>query len=330
MPGSPISAILLNTKSTQKGEGEMKFGDFLKSCREKSGMTQENLVHALYLFDDTLFHGLDTTTLSKWERAITQPKAPKQIRILEFFQKEHGKVLPCFDRYSVPENEKRICKLGVKNLIIGKKKDLVLNFPTKMMTLDNLSITHARYLDNMEIFLEVASDLRNSVQPPYTQISEPQLQEWALHPSNLFLVCQYKGFIIGLLFVLRLKPEIQRKILHFKKAFSELTPDDFASFEEDGALITTHFFAWNHKSATLLIIRYYAHLIANQHNIESVGATVYYEEGKEILANMNLHPVDRFIQEDIEITAYHESLDKILLNENVMKMLFRKTECPEE
>jgi len=308
----------------------MKFGEFIRKCREKHSMTQEQLVHALYLYDDDLFHGLDTTTLSKWERAVTQPKAAKQIRILQFFQESSGRILPCFDTYSIPENEKLICEQGVKNLIIGKRKDLVLNFPSKMMTLENLTITHVRYLDEVETFLEVASDLRNSVQPPYTQVTESQLHEWALHPSNLFLVCQYKGFIIGFLFVLRLKPQIQHQILHFKKAFSSLKADDFASFNEPGALITTHFFAWNHKSATLLIIRYYAHLIANQENIESVGAAVFYEEGKEILANMNLRPLDKYVQEGIEITSYYESLANVLLTENVVKMLFRKDSCPEE
>jgi len=308
----------------------MKFGEFIRSCREHLNLTQEQLVHALYLFNDELFHGLDTTTISKWERSITQPKASKQLKILQFFQQEQHKALPCFDTYSVPENEKHICQIGVKNLIIGKRKDLVLNFPSQMMTLENLTLTQVRHIERMNVFLEVAADMRNSVHPSYTQITESQLYQWALHPSNLFLVCQYKGFIIGFLFVLRLKPEIQQQILHFDKAFSELIAENFSSFDEPGGYIITHFFAWNDKSATLLIIRYYAHLIANQHNITSIGAAVYYEEGKEILANMNLHTLDTYTENGIEITSYYETLSNILLNENVVKMLFRKETCPEE
>jgi len=322
--------VLLYFYRSQGKECIMKFGDFIRSCREHFDLTQEQLVHALYLFDDILFHGLDTTTISKWERAVTQPKASKQLKILQFFQQKQHKALPCFDTYSVPENEKHICQIGVKNLIIGKRKDLVLNFPSQMMTLENLTLTQVRHIERMDVFLEVAADMRNSVHPTYTQITESQLHQCALHPSNLFLVCQYKGFIIGFLFVLRLKPEVQQQILHFKQAFSELTIEDFASFDEPGGYIITHFFAWNDKSATLLIIRYYAHLIANQHNIESIGAAVYYEEGKEILANMNLHTIDTYTEKDIEITSYHETLANILLNENVVKMLFRKEACPEE
>jgi len=172
--------------------------------------------------------------------------------------------------------------------------------------------------------------MRNSVHPPFTQISHTHLHKWALNPSNLFLVCQYKGFIIGFIFGLRLKPEVQEQILRFTKPFSELTESDFASFDEPGAYVVTHFFAWNDKAATLLIIRYYAHLIANQHNIESIGATVYYDEGKEILANMNLRVVDIYDTGEIKITSYRETLSNMLLSENVVKMLFRKEECPEE
>jgi len=308
----------------------MKFGEFIKSCREQTHMTQEQLVQELYLFDDTLFHGLDTTTLSKWERAVTQPKTAKQLRILQFFQKKQETILPCFSTYSIPENEKFICKIGVKNLIIGKRKDLVLNFPSKMMTIDNLSIAHLRHLERMDLFLEVAADMRNSVHPAYTAIEESYMHDWALHPANLFWACQYKGFVTGFLFVLRLKPEVQRKILHFEMAYSDLTLDDFASMEEPGSHIITHFFAWNDKSATLLIIRYYAHLISNQHNIESIGATVYYDEGKDILANMNLQALETYTEADIEITSYFETLSHIIVSENVVKMLFRKEACPEE
>ena len=43
----------------------MQFGDYLKSCREASELTQEELVHSLYLYDDTAFDGLDTNTISR-------------------------------------------------------------------------------------------------------------------------------------------------------------------------------------------------------------------------------------------------------------------------
>lgn len=308
----------------------MRFGEYIRACREKSHMTQEELVHALYLFDDALFQGLDTTTMSKWERGITQPKAAKQLQILHFFQQKQHKILPCFDDHSVLNNETLLCKKGVENLIRGKRKELVLSFTGEMMTLENLSIIQARHLENMETFLEVASDIRNSVQPSYTYISAEQMKNWAPHPSHLFFVCRYKGFVIGFLFVLRVKPEVQQEVLHFKKAFSQLKEEDFASYEEPGAHLTTHFYAWNRRSATLLIIRYYAHLIANQHNIVGAGATVYYEEGAEILENMNLRMCDRFEEDGITLHAYCEKLENILLTENVMRMLFTKEDCPEE
>jgi transcriptional regulator with XRE-family HTH domain len=308
----------------------MRFGEFIKSCRQIHQLTQEQLVHALYIYDNDLFQGLDTTTLSKWERSITQPNVSKQLKILQYFQSQQENPLPCIERYSEPESEMLLCNMGIQHLIIGKRKDLVLNFPSEMMKIEDLSIEQVRHIDRKEIFLEVAGDMRNSVQPPFTLISKEMMLEWSLHPNNLFWVCQYKGFIIGFLFVLRLKPQVQEEILHFNKAFRELTLDDFASFNETGDHIITHFFAWNNKAAIMLIIRYYAHLIANQHNIGSVGAAVYYEEGKEILSNMNLKVIDSYTEDQREITAYREELSHILLNENVIRILFRKEPCPEE
>jgi transcriptional regulator with XRE-family HTH domain len=308
----------------------MRFGEFIKSCRQTHQLTQEQLVHALYIYDSDLFHGLDTTTLSKWERSVTQPNVSKQLKILQYFQTQQESPLPCVERYSEPESEMLLCDMGIKHLIIGKRKDLVLNFPSEMMRIEDLGIEHVRHIDRKEIFLEVAGDMRNSVHPSYTCISKEMMLEWSLHPNNLFWVCQYKGFIIGFLFVLRLKPQVQEKILHFNKAFSELTIDDFASSDERGDHIITHFFAWNDKAATLLIIRYYAHLIANQHTIGSIGAAVYYEEGKEILSNMNLKAIDSYSEGQREITAYREELRHILLNEKVIRILFHKELCPEE
>ena len=57
---------------------------------------------------------------------------------------------------------------------------------------------------------------------------------------------------------------------------------------------------------------------------------IYYREGKEIPANTNLHTLETYEQNGIEIISYHETLANIFLNENVLKMLFRKEACPKE
>jgi transcriptional regulator with XRE-family HTH domain len=308
----------------------MKFGDFIKKCRSRHELTQEHLAEALYLYDNTLFHGIDTTAISKWERGITQPKIPKQLKILHFFRERQQQVFPCFDTRSVEENETLICQSGIRNLIVGRQKELVLNFPSNMMSAENLTIIHARDLEKMDALLEVTADMRNSVHPAYTQIDTQRLHEWALHPGSLFFVCRYKELVIGFLFILRVKPETVRNILRFETPYRSLTINDFADMKEDGSHLITHFFAWNDKAATMLMIRYYAHLIANQKHIREIGAAVYYEEAEKILANMNLKPLSCYSAEETRITSYLEELEQVLLSENVLKTVFQKETCPAE
>jgi transcriptional regulator with XRE-family HTH domain len=308
----------------------MTFREFFKLCREENGMTQEELVHALYLFDDTLFRGLDTTTVSKWERGITQPKLSKQIRIIEFFQQKSGMAFPVLQRGSVEETEKLICRSGFENLILNKSKELVLNFPEKIMNEKNLRIDHIRYSDRMDAILEISADIRNSNNPSFFHITVEQLREWALHPSNLFLVCNYKEIVTGLLFSLRLKPAVFDRVMQFEKGIKEIRTEDIATFDEPGTNYLIAFLALNGKSASMLFLRYYAHLIARQESILSVGVTTALTDAKKIIKNMDLEHIKTFEEEEISVDSYKANLYQALTSENVVKMILHREECREE
>ena len=96
---------------------DLQFSEYLRSCREDNQLTQEEIVHGLYIHDMDHFKGLDTSTLSKWERGVTKPKASKQVSIIKYFKSKTGKVLPCWECYSMVETEALICKAGMYNLI---------------------------------------------------------------------------------------------------------------------------------------------------------------------------------------------------------------------
>ena len=68
---------------------------------------------------------------------------------------------------------------------------------------------------------------------------------------------------------------------------NDITADDFASSDEEGSSLMLSFFAMNDKTATLLFIRYYAHLIANQKTIDEIGGITIQDEAKKIINNMN-------------------------------------------
>jgi transcriptional regulator with XRE-family HTH domain len=306
------------------------FGNYLKTYRADHGLTQEDLVHGLYSFDDKVFHGLDTTTISKWERGITQPKVAKQVRVLQYFQKETGEAFPSLMQENIAKTEELICKTGMENLILGKSKELILNFPSKMMNEENLKITLLRHSDRMVSIIEIATDIRNSNNPPFMHYTTEQMKAWALNPNNLFLVCNYKDIITGLFFSLRLRPEVFDAIIHFKKAIATIEEQDFASFDEPGCNYVIAFFALNGKSASMLFLRYYAHLIANQHVIQCIGATTVLNDAKKIINNMNLEHVADYEEENIIVSAFQADLPSALASDNVIRMILRRQGCPEE
>ena len=308
----------------------MQFNEYLKSCRVNCDLTQEQLTHDLYTYDIDSFEGLETTTVSKWERGVSKPTIGRQIGILKYFQKKTGVVLPCWDNYTVDEAEELICKVGMQNLL-GKSKELVLNFPAAMIGADDLHVYQLRNSDMVDEVIAINMDLDKDFNHDSTQLQTTQFKEWALHPSNSFYICKYQEQFFGLLFTLRLKPEVFKKIMSFEIVEKELKVEDFASFDEMGCSYMLSFFAMNEKAASMLFIRYYAHLIANQKVIAEVGLATMMEDVKKFIINMHLHyHGSKSFGEGLESRTYRETLHSFLVSEKVVKMIFSKQECPEE
>lgn len=308
----------------------LQFNEYLKQCREQNDLTQEQLVHDLYSHDLEQFSALDTGTLGKWERSVTKPKVAKQISIIKYFQEKSGVVLPCWDKYSSEEAEGLICKAGMRNLI-GKSKKHIYNYPSEMMSVDDMHVYPLRTFERMDDLIDMHMHLHQSLNHESLQLSKEQFKEWALHPSSLFLACEYKGTFIGLSFTTKVKPEIFDKVLNFEMKRSEVTTDDFAAFDEVGSSLMLGFFALNEKAAILLFIRYYAYLIANQKYIAEIGAVTNSEDAIKLVSNMNLQYYQSCVTDDnVKIKAYRQTLFNALASEHVVKMILAKQDCPEE
>ena len=308
----------------------MQFNEYLKKCREGCDLTQEKLAQELYVHDTELFLSLDTGTIGKWERGLTKPKASKQASILKYFQIQTNMALPFLGEYPLEELEGLLCKTGMHNML-GKNKKHVFDFPSEMMSMDDITVSHLHSFDGMDQIIDNNMHLHKSITHPYAQLSREQFMEWGLHPSNLFFHCDLKGASLGIMFIARVKPEILKKIMNFEMKKSEIVSDDFASYDEMSSHLLLSFFAFNDKAATLLFIRYYAHLIANQDNIVEIGGLAHVNEGKKIASNMNLKFKNSLVTDDgTKITSYSQSLANVLASEHVVKMLLSNQECPEE
>ena len=304
----------------------MKFNEYLKSCRIKYSLTQEELVQELYNFSDS-FQGLDIRTLSRWEKGSTRPTAAKQVTIIELFQKHSTHIFPCF--YNQEKVEDELCRVGIDNLI-GNSKEHIINFPINIFKVDDINISHIRSHGDIELMLNMPYSLMEDMTSNFFNITIEHLKEWALHPSNLFLVARNKEQFLGMFFTLRLKPSSFKKIMAFEMRIVELDDTDFANFEEEACNLPFAMFAYNDKVASLLYLRYYAHLIANQDTIIEVGATPILAGGKKLVEKMHLkHIGDKQVDNNI-LSAYSAPLEDVLINEDVLKMIFLKQECPED
>jgi hypothetical protein len=190
-------------------------------------------------------------------------------------------------------------------------------------------VYHVLNSENFDKYIAINVDLDRGFTHDYSQLDFERFKSWASNPVNSFYVCEYKEQFFGLLFTLRVKPEIFDRLMKFEIDEKALTNDDFARFDEKGSNYLLSFFAMNDKAATLLFIRYYAHLIANQNVIEEVGTASMMEDAKKLIGKMQLHTCKRkTVSDDLIIESFRASLSTFLAHDRVLKMLLSKQDIP--
>ncbi len=300
----------------------MNFNTYLKNCRETYNFTQEELTHLLQ-DSDSIFTQLDIGTLSRWERAISNPSIDKKLKIMEFFQEHSSLAFPCFNAENYEDIQDQICHNAIEN-IIGSSKELILNFPSHYIMVDDLKITELQDIKNIDNIIEISVSLDQEFTKHFSQLQDDHFREWAIHPSSFFLICEYKEQFFGLLFSLRLKPNIFEKLINLEMQEKDLTTDDFAGVGEEGCEYLLNFFSHSQKSAALLFIRYYTFLIANQRDILEVGVATMMKEGETFVERLNLSHYRDIEQDNHTISFYRSPLKQMLVNEAIIKTIFSK------
>jgi len=305
----------------------LHFGEYLKSCRLGLNLTQEQLVQNLFIYDNENFKNLETSTISKWEKGTPQPSTSRKLSMLKFFQEKTNMALPFFSNYSVDEIKNMMSKDSMINFL-GSSKQVVLNFPTHS-AIDISSIRKVSEIKNMDNILKISLDVKNELYYDKCKLTVEHLEEWIKFPENVFIVCkQYEQFY-GLLFTLRLKPEIFEKLVNFEMQEAEISSEHFASINEPASNYFISFIALNKEVASLLFITYYSRLIKNQKSIISVGGTTMVDDAKKLIENMCISP---YKEKQIEIKdnktikniSFKTSLKEFIACEGVIKMLFPK------
>lgn len=298
----------------------MKFGDYLKLCRKKYNLTQVFLVQELYHFDD-IFSGLDIRTLARWEHNTTKPTLAKQVSIVKLLKKYSTHIFPCFS--NIDDIEEKLYLPGISSLL-GNSKEHIINFPTHVSQVDSTKIVQVGPQTKIDLTLNMSQSIFDGLTSEYFKITQEHLKEWSLHLGNLFLIAENKGQFMGMFFTLRLQPKIFQQIINFEMKITDLNINDFASMEEEACLLPFSFFAYNKNIAALLFIKYYAYLIENQDTIAEIGSTPLLKSGKKLMETMHLQHVEDKLIEGITLCSYCASLEKVLINEDVLKLIYQE------
>jgi len=297
----------------------MKIAKYLKDCRTRLNMTQEEFSYELYLFNNERFRGIDTTTISKWERGVTSPPIPRLQALIHFFQYKSSLPLPCWENFNEEKILENLYSKPVKK-ILGSAKEIVGRVPLDIELQKDYNLiplhSHFRAKDLLELTLLMIQ----SIKPTFKALEIKELERWMEDSRNFFQVVSYKNSFLGMLSILRLKPKVFDEIMNFQREEGTLKVEDFANLDKEGSLFFLSFYSLTPEIATLLMARLYAHLIANQQNIKELGFISSLAEAHRIGENMRLD----FFKRRGNLSAYRNNLFTILSSEPVIKTLFEK------
>jgi transcriptional regulator with XRE-family HTH domain len=299
----------------------MQFSEYLKRCRQTYGLTQEDLVSELYLFEDREFGGLDVTTLSKWERGRSQPPPLRMAEILRYFQERSGLALPCVEDDSIESAEAILSQEGI-NTLIGKTRALYVQLPLETLPSEEYRLIPLRHFERREQILEVHQALYDSINTGFARVELDKFREWSLDPRHLFHVLLYKDVILGLLFALRMRPEAFEEVLRFQRSKSQIGSEDFAEINAPASLYILSSFALHPRFLSTLYLKLAAHLIVHQRTMEKVGLVTTLPEVERMADRMNLRRLASHGEGDERLHAYASTVKEMLRGEEVLRAIF--------
>lgn len=298
------------------------FSDYIKNCRAKYKLTQEDFVDQLREYDD-IFAALDTVTLSRWERDITHPNIKRQTSILRYFKNRYGRYLSCMQTSDI-ESEKEQILQRLSQYTLKNTKELILNFPSQNIATDDLKITKLTEFQEYEQIINISLGLNQEFTSNLSKLDFKHFLHFANQESASFYICTYQEQFFGLCFSLHLKDKAFEDLLEHKLKEEDITSEHFVKDNEEGSIYLLNFFAYAPKIATVLFLKFYNEILQKQEYIHEVGGGSIIEDGKKLLQNLNLKHHKTCTVKKFQIDFYKTSLQDFLINQNTLKVFFTK------
>ncbi|QKI88408.1 helix-turn-helix domain-containing protein [Thiomicrorhabdus xiamenensis] len=301
----------------------IKFGEYLRVCRERKGVTQSELVEEL-VAEDASFSSLDSTTLSRWERGVSKPAISKQTLIIRYFSRSFNRIYPFIGEMESLDIEANFCAMGFSKFV-GRHR-MVADFPVNQMDIKQLQVQdavssgmHMTALRKNYLVIEGLYEFG---------LDEDLHHRLAMQPGNYFTVCQYQEEYFGHFLALKLNSESFQRVMNFSLEISQLDEQDFVGKDEAGEYFIVGFFSIGDLPISMLWIGFYAHLIREQMKVGKVGGLVTTKEGEAIARNLNTEMLANTRYGDKCMKSYYADIGQMLLTDTIVKMVFNPESCP--
>lgn len=283
-------------------------------------MTQEQFVQMLYNFDDDAFAGVDTVTLSRWENGVSNPPQKRKTNLFLAIQEATGQAFPLFDATS-EENEARFSNAQGQSLAQPNRSPIT-HVMSGMIEEEAITLQHFRDLPNKSIMAQLFHAIHFSRSNNALEVAPEHFATLAEHPSAYFLTAMFHDQAFGAILAIKLTESAGDAFFAGELSAKALGEEHFAAADEKGYMAGILFFAYSHNTATRLLMRFYAHLLANQENLLGMGAYVFTTDTQKFLERLGFYKQTEAISPQESVHLYYASLNEMAANPHILNMIF--------
>ena len=305
------------------------FGSYLKKRRKEAGLTQDRLAMALSCYSPVL-SGIDSVTISRWERATTEPTGERQRQVIAYFHDDVEKIFPFrSSRSQILTPDQSMEYLTKHYLNSPKLGNKVGTFPEAegcKYSLEKLTPSEA-HQSAMEMILEYDHAIFDCAAP----VDRERLCGWLGKCNRLSLVCYKHGNYFGHVIALPLKEEVFWQLVQARREEASIALDDIAELHEPHCLYIYSLYGASRLAAGRLIMELVSYVGRHYDHVNHIGGLCATSDGARLARSFHLEPCEvgpasprgavRYQGREVKFVTYAAQLAHILEDPGLRKLL---------
>lgn len=306
------------------------FGEYLRRRRKQAGYTQDRLANALSRFNATQLCGLDSVTISRWERATTEPTAERQKQVIRFFGDSLEEIFPFRSSKSqLLTPERSVSYLVRHHLNSPKLAQKVGGFPASDIQKYQL-LRLGEELDTQPL-LELALDYDHALFNCEKPVSLSQLESWSQQAKELMFGCTRLGHYFGHLICLPLKPACFERLIQAEIQESEIALEDLATVDEPHCLYVYSLYGASRVVASIMLVNLARYISEHKDQVLEIGALCATSDGARLARAFHLQVQAvgpevndgsvRYQGQEVGYITYSASIKKVLDDNGLRRIM---------